>query len=74
MQPDNALPQIQPKINALMTIESIELLCGHDVVVKAATWKVWARGFVTRLGIQFLKKQMFLLRSLCKIQYCGEPL
>ena len=39
--------------------------------LRLPAWKVGDRWFVPHSGIQVLKKQMFLLRSLVNIQYCG---
>ena len=41
--------------------------------LKLPAWKVRRQRFEPRSVIQISKKQMFLFRSLVKIQYCGEP-
>ena len=43
---------------------------GSDAVAKAV--RLESRGFEPHSGLQILKKQKFLPRSLVKIQYCGE--
>ena len=41
-------------------------------LLKLPAWKVEDRRFAPRSSIREFKKQMFLPRSLAKIQYCGS--
>ena len=66
----------------MVNAQNIKQITQRDVAMRAGilvqwlklpAWKFGDRGFEPRSGIQVSKKKKKILRSLVKIQYCGEP-